>query len=520
MNSSFFFQLSNVIRRDGDLGEVRYQTTNGQTSIILRIEELMKDFENELSRDVIHALENLKTHSRCLSDIPPQFSSGTNERLHREIRSWFNNRTTVGLETAMALLTINFTMLNRKKKGDKRPIMTESIGTLDQMFTSMECDLDPDEITVFDKTDDLVEIPNDLFEETYKLIGVMEHFTLSAEHQSVEILIQSPFHSIPDCKDCKDMEESDILKKFGLDYIVPPVKSPAFALSQIENRHAMIEDILTRDELSGDEKLQASCDALGNVIVLLSDYTPLPIQTLIPSTIRCGYPLIIYQSSEGFYLTSQQQVSSQFCKCGKNNKDMECCKDRKCPCIKTKKKCNERCRCHHCSNKSAEVSKTLLRRKTDTCRCGQGAKKKSDDGSCNESRYCICLKSNFGCNSTPKCRCKNCQNPMGERVYEKGERSRDSLPKHQGKLRIAGSDDKCYAQEGLSKKDSRWTDRETLALFVVKRFFRKNDEILNVFNYVHQNMPVLELREKTWPQILGKTSNIEKYMCIYHDHSK
>ena len=39
-------------------------------------------------------------------------------------------------------------------------------------------------------------------------------------------------------------------------------------------------------------------------------------------------------------------------------------------------------------------------------------------------------------------------------------------------------------------------------------------------NYVHQNMPVLELREKTWPQILGKTSNIEKYMCIYHDHSK
>ena len=510
-----------MVRRNGDLGQIRYQRTNDQTSIILNIEELMKNFEKELSKDATHALELLKTHSRCLSDIPPNFSSGKNERLHREIRNWFHNRTTLGLETAMALLTINFTMLNRAKKGDNRPIMTESIGKLDQMFVSMDCEVDQDEFSVFEKNEDIVEIPEDLLLELYKLIGVLECFTLTSLHKSIEILTQSPFHHIPNCVDCKDMDESDILKKFGLEYKVPPVKSAAFALSLIESCQAMmIGDIITNDKLSEEEKLQASCDVFGNVIILLSDFAALPVQTLMPSKITYGYPIILYQSTEGFYLTCQQTVSTQFCKCGKNKKDIECCKDKKCPCIKTEKKCNERCKCHHCSNKSSDISKTLIRTKTDTCRCGQGAKRASDGGSCNESRYCNCLKSGFSCDTSPKCRCKNCQNPIGERVYEKGENSRDNLPKHQGKGRIAGSDDKCYAQEGLEMKDSRWTDTETLALFVIKRYFSENDKILSVFNYVHQNMAILQLREKTWAQILGKISNIERYMCIYHDHSK
>ena len=190
------------------------------------------------------------------------------------------------------------------------------------------------------------------------------------------------------------------------------------------------------------------------------------------------------------------------------------------PVYQSWKKCNERCTCHHCRNKSNDLSKTLIRTKTATCRCGQGAKKTSGDGSCKESRFCVCLKSGFSCNTAPKCRCKNCENPIGERIYEKGENSRDSLPKHQGKGRIAGSDDMCYVQEGLEKKDSRWTDTETLTLFIINRYFNENDEILNVFNYVHQNMAILQLREKTWPQILGKTSDIKRYMCIYHDHSK
>ena len=103
---------------------------------------------------------------------------------------------------------------------------------------------------------------------------------------------------------------------------------------------------------------------------------------------------------------------------------------------------------------------------------GQGAKRTSDDGSCNDSRYCISLKSGFSCNTTPKCRCKNCQNPTGERVHIKTSwKLQNNLPKHQRKLRIAGSDDQCYAWEGLEQKYSRWTDRETLALFIIKRYF-------------------------------------------------
>ena len=53
-----------MIRRDGDLGQVRCQSTNSQTSIILNIEELMKDFEKELSTEAVNALELLKTHSK------------------------------------------------------------------------------------------------------------------------------------------------------------------------------------------------------------------------------------------------------------------------------------------------------------------------------------------------------------------------------------------------------------------------------------------------------------------------
>ena len=69
------------------------------------------------------------------------------------------------------------------------------------------------------------------------------------------------------------MDESDILKKFGLEYKVPPVKSAAFALSLIESCQAMmIEDILTNDKLSEEEKLQASCDVFGNVIILLDSH--------------------------------------------------------------------------------------------------------------------------------------------------------------------------------------------------------------------------------------------------------
>ena len=98
--------------------------------------------------------------------------------------------------------------------------------------------------------------------------------------------------------------------------------------------------------------------------------------------------------------------------------------------------------------------------------------------------------------------------------------SRDSLPKHQGKLRISGSDDLCYDQEGLEKKDAKWTDGETLALFVIRKYFKKSDEILKVFNFVHQNIECLQLREKTWPQIFGKISNMERYMCMYHPKCK
>ena len=40
------------------------------------------------------------------------------------------------------------------------------------------------------------------------------------------------------------------------------------------------------------------------------------------------------------------------------------------------------------------------------------------------------------------------------------------------------SDDLCYDQEGLEKKDAKWTHGETLALFVIRKWAKNNEKQL------------------------------------------
>ena len=475
----------------------------------------MIDFEKELSTEAMHALQNLRKHSECLSDIPPHFGSNKNERLHREIRAWFKNRTTVNLETALALLLINFTLWNRGKKGDNRPIMTESLGKLDQLHVPMVEMNEVDEVSVFDTNVGYVDIPEDLPLEILKLIGNLECFTLTSEHKAIELLLQTPFHKIPKCSDCKNSDESDILQKFGVEYKLPPAASPAFALSLNESKRPFIQHILVNDKMTAEQMLDESCDALKSVVILLSDSEELPVQTLLPKVITKSQPVIIYQSEDGFYLTHPKTLPEKFCTCGRDGKTKLCCKNRKCPCIDGGQKCNVQCKCYDCQNQSSEASKILVKTKRTACRCGRGRNRENETYVCTGDR-CQCNKNIWSCEETPKCQCKKCGNVWGERIYQKKNDSRENLPKHHGKLRIAGSDDMCYSQEGLEKRDSKWTDEETVALFIIGKYFEKNDEILAVFNYLHQNMSSLQLREKTLPQILGKMSNINKYMCMYH----
>ena len=86
---------------------------------------------------------------------------------------------------------------------------------------------------------------------------------------------------------------------------------------------------------------------------------------------------------------------------------------------------------------------------------------------------------------------------MGERIVdEEKDNAREGLPKHHGKLRALGSDNLCYSQEGIDKKDSKWTDEETLALFIIEKYFKTHDKVLKVYNYIFQNMPVLKSLER------------------------
>ena len=92
----FLLQLSNVVRRDGDCGEVRLQATNSASKISEKLTELIVEFREELSENVIQALERLREkHSVCLSDIPPHFGSNKNERLHREVYAAFKRFTII-----------------------------------------------------------------------------------------------------------------------------------------------------------------------------------------------------------------------------------------------------------------------------------------------------------------------------------------------------------------------------------------------------------------------------------------
>ena len=427
----------------------------------------------------------------------------------------FDNRTTVSLETALSLLTIFFVKKNRARKGDTRPIMTESIGVLDQLIVP-NFEVDQDEVSVFDVNVGSIYVPESLPEDIYKLSGMLSCFFLTTEHKAIEILVQTPFHKIPKASQCKQKEQSDILMKFGLDYQETCAKSPAHALSLIPYREPIIEHIVNDDKLPEEVMLRRSCNALNAVIVLLSDCDALPIQTLMPKKITCGYPYIIYQSEDGFHTTRKKNFPKNFCDCGKDRPKIECCKNLRCKCIKAKLKCTERCQCHHCHNMGDKTAVLLVKKKTQTCRCGRGEKRLNSGESCVGAR-CCCYKNEWSCDDLPKCMCRNCYNPLGERIVDiEKDNSRKDLPKHHGKLRVLGSDDNCYLQEGIEKKDSKWTDEETVALFIIRKYFEKQDEVQKVYNYVRHFMSALNLREKTPPQICAKIVNIKKYMCMYH----
>ena len=65
---------------------MRLQATDSATNIYGKLTELVVEFGDELTADVVQRLERLREkHSECLSEIPPHFGSNKNERLHREV---------------------------------------------------------------------------------------------------------------------------------------------------------------------------------------------------------------------------------------------------------------------------------------------------------------------------------------------------------------------------------------------------------------------------------------------------
>ena len=118
-------ELQLVFRCDGDSGKDRLTETPQPDVISRKLDAFFKEWEIKsdsqgvklFKSETFHALNNLKKHisSGCLSGIPPGRGTNKNERLHQNIKAYFN-RSRIGVLLAYALLMVMFDAHNSSVK--------------------------------------------------------------------------------------------------------------------------------------------------------------------------------------------------------------------------------------------------------------------------------------------------------------------------------------------------------------------------------------------------------------------
>ena len=123
--NTFCDELRGVFRQPGDKGENRTKPTPSSDMILKNIRKLIQNWESIegmldetslLNSKLRLAIDNLEKHidKGCLSDIPPGFSTGMNENLHKNMNKIFKGLK-MGPELAMNLLTLFFFAWNCKR---------------------------------------------------------------------------------------------------------------------------------------------------------------------------------------------------------------------------------------------------------------------------------------------------------------------------------------------------------------------------------------------------------------------
>lgn len=318
-------------------------------------------------------------------------------------------------------------------------------------------------------------------------------------------------------------------------------KKYAQSLSQSSSDHQTMNVLLI-----------AAANALHLVITVLSCSRKELIQTIIPQSgvfrenpfflAYCPHTALFYHIDKVFPnplpLTPTEETSdgipsglvdksnvvssntmSKKCTCGRGHKEKKStCQNPRCPCFSSKMGCYG-CECLRCNNGFGKSGNELVKLKA--CRCGE-----SNDTTvfnCKKNR-CQCFKNKWSCDASPICKCRKCENDYGRKnepdVAHKEERAPKRDTGSARKVYRFSKDNSFHEYLGIEKKQSIWTDSETLTLFLCEQEISlcagRYKKIQNLYNAMSISCTELALRPKKQKQISFKLRNLHSYDNMYN----
>ena len=98
-------KLTNCFRQNDDHGRNRMKETATAGEIRQNLDKLIQSYEDKLPENSIRELKTLREkHLDCLASIPKGMGTNRNENLHQELNNFFNDKRSMSVEVAEALL--------------------------------------------------------------------------------------------------------------------------------------------------------------------------------------------------------------------------------------------------------------------------------------------------------------------------------------------------------------------------------------------------------------------------------
>ena len=517
----FCSELSSCFRQEGDFNGQRMISTPSSEVIHKNINDLLDRWQDKLSEKTVDALLNLRSHSSCLSEIPPSCSSAKNESFHRVLRTFFYGRQQLSLHMFISLLILKVVLHNRQVVGISKPLVPGNFNILAAMTLAPQefhgiglakC-MSEGRPFKYDRT--ITTNIKPIISNSVLLTKLVEAHGIHSKYLNIlGAILYSPLSKSESISDEYDSESLRTIGHLGfqIDEKAPCSDFKSAIGSVIDSADL---DMLDFSCLRTVEALLTDvANQVGITIFYVVSSKRQALHVVLPKILQSDRVLCIVHMSNGIYVASKVKKSvvetsdaNPFkCRCGRKRKKNEvaqfCSVGSKCPCRLLDKACSEQCKCFQCHNgrRKKEV-------KQRPCRCEQG---------CIQSR-CPCFKNEFSCDENPRCRCKHCENGYGAVPHVASKKSASSCTdsrrrQHSGKL-ISGN-----VTDLIDVKSSPWTDFETLLLHQIIRHLRSpaDCKIWGVYSLIVEKYPNLQFRAKTLKQVSSKINHMNEYLYMFN----